>query len=297
MDTPQDPPHRDDPSGGPVEPAVDAALDRVRALLRQARGTAAPDVPTALDARGWWELSLEAALRDEPRESARLADSGLAALAPGQDDVRLALLRALAVAAGQVGDEAALTRWVEARAALLRHLGRPRQAGLESQLGAALVRDPDTVEAAVLAGVVEDEPGAPGEDPGDTVLPEAALALAVHRVHTGDLDAALELARRVIAVLGGLRAAGALLPTGSWSSAHLLLARLHLWRGEHAEADAAAAVITALPAARAVLASATTVRRSDWGTDWTRLSRLVSSSVVDTGTAVSGVSISEPLVR
>ncbi|MCV7675870.1 hypothetical protein M3C33_004690 [Micrococcus luteus] len=260
MDTPQDPPHRDDPSGGPVEPAVDAALDRVRALLRQARGTAAPDAPTALDARGWWELSLEAALRDEPRESARLADSGLAALVPGQDDVRLALLRALAVAAGQVGDEAALTRWVEARAALLRHLGRPRQAGLESQLGAALVRDPDTVEAAVLAGVVEDEPGAPGEDPGDTVLPEAALALAVHRVHTGDLDAALELARRVIAVLGGLRAAGALLPTGSWSSAHLLLARLHLWRGEHAEADAAAAVVTALPAARAVLASATTVR-------------------------------------
>ncbi|MBD4604804.1 hypothetical protein GUG50_12970, partial [Xanthomonas citri pv. citri] len=104
-----------------------------------------PDAPTALDARGWWELSLEAALRDEPRESARLADSGLAALVPGQDDVRLALLRALAVAAGQVGDEAALTRWVEARAALLRHLGRPRQAGLESQLGAALVRDPDTV--------------------------------------------------------------------------------------------------------------------------------------------------------
>ena len=260
MDTPQDPPRRDGPSGGPVEPAVDAALDRVRALLRQARGTAAPDAPTALDARGWWELSLEAALRDEPRESARLADSGLAALVPGQDDVRLALLRALAVAASQVGDEAALTRWVEARAALLRHLGRPRQAGLESQLGAALVRDPDTVEAAVLAGVVEDEPGAPGEDPGDTVLPEAALALAVHRVHTGDLDAALELARRVIAVLGGLRAAGALLPTGSWSSAHLLLARLHLWRGEHAEADAAAAVVTALPAARAVLASATTVR-------------------------------------
>mgnify|MGYP002717768035 CR=1 FL=1 len=179
MDTPQDPPRRDDPSGGPVESAVDAALDRVHALLRQARVTAAPDAPSALDARGWWELSLEAALRDEPRESARLADSGLAALVPGQDDVRLALLRALAVAAGQVGDEAALTRWVEARAALLRHLGRPRQAGLESQLGAALVRDPDTVEAAVLAGVVEDEPGAPGEDPGDTVLPEAALALII----------------------------------------------------------------------------------------------------------------------
>ena len=98
MDTPQDPPRRDDPSGSPMEPAVDAALDRVHALLRQARVTAAPDAPTALDARGWWELSLEAALRDEPRESARLADSGLAALVPGQDDVRLALLRALAVA-------------------------------------------------------------------------------------------------------------------------------------------------------------------------------------------------------
>ena len=104
MDTPQDPPRRDDPSGSPMEPAVDAALDRVHALLRQARVTAAPDAPTALDARGWWELSLEAALRDEPRESARLADSGLAALVPGQDDVRLALLRALAVAAGQVGE-------------------------------------------------------------------------------------------------------------------------------------------------------------------------------------------------
>ncbi|MBN6761852.1 hypothetical protein JRF79_13170, partial [Micrococcus luteus] len=49
MDTPQDSPRRDGPSGGPVEPAVDAALDRVRALLRQARGTAAPDAPTALD--------------------------------------------------------------------------------------------------------------------------------------------------------------------------------------------------------------------------------------------------------
>ena len=44
-------------------------------------------------------------------------------------------------------------------------------------------------------------------------------------------------------------------------------------------------------------ASATTVRRSDWGTDCTSASRLVSSSVVETGTEVSGVSISEPLRR
>ena len=29
---PERPPRRDDPSGGPVEPAVDAALDRVHAL-------------------------------------------------------------------------------------------------------------------------------------------------------------------------------------------------------------------------------------------------------------------------
>ncbi|MDN5693279.1 MAG: hypothetical protein L0G62_05720, partial [Micrococcaceae bacterium] len=183
-----------------------------------------------------------------------------AALGPGEDGVRLSLLRARAVAADRLGDETGLTRWVEARAALLRTLGRPRQAALETQLGASLVREPDGFEAAVLAGVVEEEPGVPGEDPGDTVLPEAALALAVHRVHASDLDGALAAARRAVESLRGLRAAGAVLPVGSWSSAHLLLSRLHLWRGEHAEADEAAAVVTALPAARAVLASTTTVR-------------------------------------
>lgn len=240
-------------------------LARVRTLLAEARTSGAPEdavdaAPVDHDARQWWELSLEAALRDEPRESARCAESGLAALGPGEDGVRLSLLRALAVAADRLGDETGLTRWVEARAALLRTLGRPRQAALETQLGASLVREPDGFEAAVLAGVVEQEPGVPGEDPGDTVLPEAALALAVHRVHASDLDGALAAARRAVESLRGLRAAGAVLPVGSWSSAHLLLSRLHLWRGEHAEADEAAAVVTSLPAARAVLASATTVR-------------------------------------
>lgn len=268
MDDPQDTPHRQDAPGrhdaaagdAPGPDAPRAVLARVRALLAQARASGTPEDPTAEDARGWWELSLEAALRDEPRASARLAEAGLAALGPGEDGVRLALLRALAVAADRLDDEAGLARWIEARAALLRALGRPRQATLESQLGAALVREPEAFEAALLAGVVEDEPGVPGADPGDTVLPEAALALAVHRVHAGDLDEALELTRRVVETLRGLRAAGAVLPVGSWSSAHLMLSRLHLWRSEHAEAEEAAAVVTALPAARAVLASATTVR-------------------------------------
>lgn len=272
MDVPQDTPgpgaaprppeaaDRTQDTADTAEPAQDAALARVRALLADARDSDAPAEALAADARGWWELSLEAALRDEPGACARLADSGLAALRPGEDDVRLALLRTQAVAADRLGDEAGLTRWVEARAALLRVLGRTRQAALESQLGAALVREPDAFEAAVLAGVVEDEPGPPGADPADTVLPEAALALAVHHVQAGELDVAVELTRRVVEVLRGLRAAGAVLPVGSWSSAHLILARLHLWRGEHAEADAAAAVVTALPAARAVIASALTVR-------------------------------------
>lgn len=258
MDAPQQTP-------APADVGPAAVLARVRTLLAEARTSGAPEdavdaAPVDHDARQWWELSLEAALRDEPRESARCAESGLAALGPGEDGVRLSLLRALAVAADRLGDETGLTRWVEARAALLRTLGRPRQAALETQLGASLVREPDGFEAAVLAGVVEEEPGVPGEDPGDTVLPEAALALAVHRVHASDLDGALAAARRAVESLRGLRAAGAVLPVGSWSSAHLLLSRLHLWRGEHAEADEAAAVVTALPAARAVLASTTTVR-------------------------------------
>ncbi|QCP07634.1 hypothetical protein FDF08_06195 [Micrococcus luteus] len=258
MDAPQQTP-------APADVGPTAVLARVRTLLAEARTSGAPEdavdaAPVDHDARQWWELSLEAALRDEPRESARCAESGLAALGPGEDGVRLSLLRALAVAADRLGDETGLTRWVEARAALLRTLGRPRQAALETQLGASLVREPDGFEAAVLAGVVEEEPGVPGEDPGDTVLPEAALALAVHRVHASDLDGALAAARRAVESLRGLRAAGAVLPVGSWSSAHLLLSRLHLWRGEHAEADEAAAVVTSLPAARAVLASATTVR-------------------------------------
>ncbi|MEW1965687.1 hypothetical protein AB0302_09890 [Micrococcus sp. NPDC078436] len=264
----------------PEDPAAagDDALGRLTTLL--ARAQAAPggldltgtDDPAgvtgpqgaALDAHGWSDLALEAALREEPADVVRCAESGL--LAPGGDQpgTRLTLLRQLALAADQADDEDALARRVEERADVLRALGRPHQAALETQLGAALVREPDGFEAAVLAGVVEDErrrrAQGSGGDPADTVLPEALLGLAVQRIHESDLDGALVHLREAIALLRELRAAGAALPSGTWASAHLVLARLHLWRGEHAEAEVEALTVLSLPAARAVRASALLVR-------------------------------------
>lgn len=275
------------------DPSEDAVLRRLRTLLSQAHaepGTdpapaapaagpasaapdaAAPDAP-GLDAPGSGPLSarereeraLEAALREDAPDVVRHARAGLDAPGGQEPALRLTLLRHLAVAAALTGDAESLDRWIGERCALLRTLGRPHQAELEAQLGAALVREPDAFEATVLAGVVDDErtrlaAAGPVVDPTDTVLGEALLGLGVHRVHETDLDGALELVLECLAVLRRHREAGAVLPTGAWSGAHLVLARLHLWRGEHLEAEAAAVTVLALPAARAVRASALLVR-------------------------------------
>ncbi|UBH25694.1 hypothetical protein KW076_05830 [Micrococcus porci] len=238
-------------------------LAAVEALLAAARDDAALPLPAGSDAPSLRERALEALLREDPASAARAAEDGLDA--PGGQDpaLRLALLRLRATAAAHAGDEPALEEWTARRADLLRRLGRPRQADLEVQLGASLLREPDAFEATVLAGVAEDERGRITADPAaleDTVLPDALLALCAQRVQAHDLDAALEAAEEALAVIRAQETAGVVLGEAAEPHALLMLARLHLWREEHRASDDAARAVLARPCAAVVRASATLVR-------------------------------------
>lgn len=234
----------------------------VERLLRQAEGplVAPADPDDALDAPGRRERALEALLREDPQDAAAHARTGLDAAGGGDPSVRLGLLKLLATAADHARDTEERARWTAERADLLRSLGRPRQADLEVQLGAALLREPDDFEATVLAGVVEDERDRAAADPADTVLPDALLALCAHRVQAADLDAALTAADEALTALERQRAAGAALGVGAEADVHLLRSRLHLWRGETRAAEEAAVRVLRLPCAAVVRASATLVR-------------------------------------
>ncbi|SJN28790.1 hypothetical protein FM125_07315 [Micrococcus lylae] len=282
-------PGSDDLTSDAASPAAEAAAAsevpaagrnelRLVGALKTARSARLPDPDRAEDALGWLDVAVEAALGDDGARAAAAARAGLDA--PGSDapDCALALWRAAAVAADITQDADELSTALEARSALLRRLGRPVQARVELQLGAALLHEPDSFEATVLAGVVEDERarlrGAGAT--ADTVLPEALTALAVARTQDGDHAGALQLVDEAIAHMRRIKVAGDVLPWGSLASAQLLRGRLCLWTSDPDGAQDAACDVLARPCGRAVRASALLVRalachalqRLDDAADW-----------------------------
>lgn len=235
---------------------------RLRRALEAAYGAQPPEEGHAVDAPGWLDLAWAAALAEDGPRAAAAAESGLSARGAEAPDCALALWRAAAVAADITGDGPGLERALQGRAALLRRLGRPVQARLETQLGAALLHEPDSFEATVLAGVVDQERErlSPAADTADTVLPEALTALSVARTRDGDHRAALELVDEALALLRTDRDAGRVLPWGSLSSAQLLRARLCLWCEDAPGAVEAVEAVLSAPGGRAVQASALLVR-------------------------------------
>lgn len=251
---------------------------RLVGALKTATTPRLPEPDRADDALGWLDLAVEAALREDGHRAATAARAGLDAPGGGAPDCALALWRAAAVAADIAEDSAGLAAALEARAELLRRLGRPVQARLEVQLGAALLHEPDSFEATVLAGVVEDERARlrrVGES-ADTVLPEALTALSVARTQDGDHAGALELVDEAIALMRRIKTTGDVLPWGSLASAQLLRGRLCLWTSDPDGAQDAACDVLARPCGRAVRASALLVRalachalqRLDDAADW-----------------------------
>lgn len=251
---------------------------RLAGALKAARTPELPAPDRADDALGWLDLAVEAALGDDGPRAAAAARAGLEAPGGGAPDCALALWRAVAVAADIAKDAAGLAAGLEARAELLRRLGRPVQARLEVQLGAALLHEPDSFEATVLAGVVEDERARLRRtgDTADTVLPEALTALSVARTQDGDHEGALELVDEAIGLMRRIKVAGDVLPWGSLASAQLLRGRLCLWTSDPDGAQDAACDVLARPCGRAVRASALLVRalachalqRLDDAADW-----------------------------
>ena len=274
------------PSGAPGAPdagtasAPEAGRTELRLVgtLKAATTARLPEPDRADDALGWLDLAVEAALGDDGPRAAAAAKAGLDAPGGGAPDCALALWRAAAVAADIAQDSPALTDALQARADLLRRLGRPVQADLEVQLGAALLHEPDAFEATVLAGVVEDERTRLRRvgDSADTVLPEALTALSVARSQDGDHEGALELVDEAIGLMRRIKVSGDVLPWGSLASAQLLRGRLCLWTSDPDGAQDAACDVLARPCGRAVRASALLVRalachalqRLDDAADW-----------------------------
>lgn len=235
---------------------------RLSGALKHAASPRLPEPDRADDALGWLDIAVEAALVDDAARAAAAARSGLEAPGGGAPDCALALWRAVAVAADIGRDAAALREALRSRADVLRRLGRRHQAELELQLGAALLHEPDSFEATVLAGVVEDERARLRRTgpTADTVLPEALTALCVARTQDGAHEEALALVDEAIGLMRSMKVSGDVLPWGSLASAQLLRGRLCLWASDPDGAQDAACDVLARPCGRAVRASALLVR-------------------------------------
>src|SRR5699024_8152677 len=197
----------------------------------------------AQTARGWVDLAYEAAYGERFASAAAAAERGLAA--PGSDDAenRLMLLRVLSGVHEMRGDSEDSARFVRQRVQLLRQLGRTRQADVEAQLGAMLLREPDRVEAEILTRVAEelDENGAPSVERADVLS-----SLAVHRMHDEGPQAAMPLLSEACRMLEQLQRTQAL------ASAQMFLAHVQLLTDQPEAALATADKVLSAPTNRAV---------------------------------------------
>ncbi|MEV4901872.1 tetratricopeptide repeat protein [Citricoccus sp. NPDC055426] len=204
-------------------PRLNAVLAR-RSLAGGPQG--APET-----ARGWLDISYEAAYAEDLPRASRAARTGLDAPG-GQDPVnRAGLFRALASVAELTGDHAAATGYIADRARVLEAAGYPHRARMEVELGVMLLREPESFEATVLEGVLEQERRRSARSV-DTVLPDVLVALAVRHVEDGRLDSAVGLLEECLTVQEARATAGLPLAPESLSSTRMFLAHVHLMSHE-----------------------------------------------------------------
>lgn len=239
----------------PELPGAARLETRLQALLL-APGSETPEAQTA---RGWLDLAYEAAYGER---HAAAVDAGLRGLeAPGGQDPenRLLLLRLLAGVHEMRGDSASAEPYQKERIALMRELGRTRQAQVEAELGGMLLREPDRVEGDILARVseelAEEAANAPAEqaEAVRAVRADVLSSLAVRRMQDEGPQAALPLVEEVTGILESLtdEGAGAHRPQ-ALAGARMFLAHVQLLSDDADAADETAAKVLASPANRAV---------------------------------------------
>ena len=229
----------------------DDLVPRLRAVLARRSLTTLDEPETA---RGWLDVSYEAAYAEDLSMAGRAARAGLEARG-GQDPFnRAGLLRALASVAEMQGDHAAATEYVAERCRLLADAGYPHQARMESELGTMLLREPESFEATVLEGVLESERTRSARSV-DTVLPDVLVALAVRYVEDGRLDPAVDLLEECLDILDARVAAGIAVAPESLSSTRMFLAHVHVMSHEPEIAEEVADAVLAGKANRAVRAA------------------------------------------
>jgi tetratricopeptide (TPR) repeat protein len=224
----------------PVEIPGSAPLTtRLHSLLQQP----AAAQEEAQTARGWVDLAYEAAYGERYAAAAEAAERGLKA--PGSQDAenRLMLLRLLSGVHEMRGASAIAAPYLEERVALLRQLGRTRQAEVEAQLGTMLLREPDRVEAEILRRMAEelDDGTGPSVHRADVLS-----SLAVRSLHDDGPDAALPLITEACEILEALGRPQAL------AGARMFLAHAQLLSDDSDAALATANQVLSAPANRAV---------------------------------------------
>ncbi|NLS08872.1 hypothetical protein HGQ17_02415 [Nesterenkonia sp. MY13] len=159
---------------------------RLQSLLR----STGPSQPRAETARGWVDLAYEAAYGERYAAAAEAARQGLTAPGAKDPENRLMLLRILSGVYEMRGESERSAPFLRQRVDLLRRLGRMRQADVEDRLGPMLLREPDRVEAEILARLAEelDDGSGPSVERADVLS-----SLAVRRLHDEGPDAALPL--------------------------------------------------------------------------------------------------------
>lgn len=231
-------------------PGAARLVTRLQALLHGPQ----PSEPEARTARGWLDLAYEAAYGERYHAAADAASRGLQSRGGQEPENRLMLLRILSGVHEMRGDSAAAAPHLAARVALLRDLGRSRQARIEEELGGMLLREPDTVEGDILARVAEelrDEDraagtGGTGGTDGSLELADVLSSLAVRVLHDEGPEPALELVREAVGILERHDRQEAL------AGARMFLAHTLLLTGESAAALQIADSVLHGPANRAV---------------------------------------------
>lgn len=220
-------------------PGSTALSRRLEAILRHS-GTGSEQAQTA---RGWLDLAYEAAYGEHYTAAAEAAERGLQAPGSADPENRLMLLRVLSGVHEMRGDSAASAPYLQQRVDLLRQLGRDRQAQLEAELGPMLLREPDRVEAEILARVAEElnDSDAPAIARADVLS-----SLAVRRLNDEGPEAALPLIEEACQILTELGRVDAL------GGARMFLAHAQLLASRPREALSTAELALASPANRAV---------------------------------------------
>lgn len=230
-------------------PGTAPLITRLQSLLHAPQQE---DQATAETARGWLDLAYEAAYGERYSAAAQAAEAGLEA--PGGQDTenRLMLLRILSGVHEMHGDSEGARPHIAERIALLRRLGRNRQADTEEKLGGMLLREPDRVEGDILARVADElreqdhHAGLPEQGADSPELADVLSSLAVRVMHDEGPDAALPLVEEACEILEHLDRRQAL------AGARMFLAHALLLSGEPDRALITADRVMAGPANRAV---------------------------------------------